>query len=117
MFLTSQSKLTKVDKLDIIAERIENIEKKMKDFKHSLSFLLDEVDEVKQSIAREDKEMTEIKHKVTNTDQVNSRLSDAIVDLQARSMRDNLIIARNYRHHGRRVCAVRTNLAFKNGDD
>ena len=67
------------------------LEEEISHFNESLNFLHGEVDEIKRSIANGDKEMNGIKERVAEIDQDRNRMNETIIDLQTRSMRDNLI--------------------------
>ncbi|KAK7896391.1 hypothetical protein WMY93_021716 [Mugilogobius chulae] len=79
------SKLQKLDKLDQLAEDV-------KDMKQSLDFYIALVDVLKEDNASLRVEVNNLKQLTTTLQKDNTHLSESILDLQCRSMRDNIII-------------------------
>jgi peptidoglycan hydrolase CwlO-like protein len=76
--------MTKLEKLDAI-------EADMKEIKHSLEFAHAEIADLKKENDTSKANQAEAKEKIEKLEQDNTTLRNKIVDLQARSMRDNLL--------------------------
>lgn len=83
--------IKKLSKLDTIDSRIETIEKDLNEVKSSLEFVHTEVQDLKEEIKISKKTEAETKQRLEKLEQMNSTLNNRVIDLQARSMRDNLI--------------------------
>ncbi|CAL9707674.1 unnamed protein product [Knipowitschia caucasica] len=79
------SKLQKLDMLNQLSEDV-------KDMKQSLEFYIAMVDVLKQENASLRLEVNNLKHLTTELQGNTTKMSESILDLQSRSMRDNIII-------------------------
>ena len=83
--------MTKLDKLDDIQERMESMDNDLKSVKQSLEYTQAEVSDLKtENDLRKDidKRMAE---RIEILEKDNERLNNSVIDLRARSMRDNLV--------------------------
>ena len=87
----NHSNVQEMFKLDMIDQRMESIETKMKETKGSLEFVHKEVQDLKKENDNLKKSEGEFKERLQKLGEINITLKDRIIDLQARSMRDNLI--------------------------
>ena len=83
--------MKKLSKLDSIESRMESLEQEFKDVKSSIEFVHAEVEDIKKVNEHLKKSDEETKKRIENLEQLNSTLNNRVIDLQARSMRDNLI--------------------------
>ena len=83
--------MTKLGKLDIIEKRMEIFETELKEVKDSIEFAHSELHDLKKECKKIDKSEEESKQRLDNLEQKNTFLNNRVIDLQARSMRDNLI--------------------------
>ena len=67
------------------------LEQELKDVKDSITFIHAEVKYIKKESEQLKKSKGETKKRIENLEQLNSTLNSRVIDLQARSMRDNLI--------------------------
>ncbi|CAB4036793.1 Hypothetical predicted protein, partial [Paramuricea clavata] len=88
MFETIMSKL---GKLDIIDGRMISMEQELKQVKESLEYACAEVETLKKENAELKKSDSETKERLAKVEEQNSTLNSRVIDLQARSMRDNLM--------------------------
>ena len=83
--------MAKLDTLDDIKKRIVNVEQDVKELKSSIEFAHAEVKDLKEEVERSKKSDIENRMRIDCLEDENRRLHDSIVDLKARSMRDNLL--------------------------
>jgi chromosome segregation ATPase len=83
--------MAKLDTLDDIQERIVCVEQDFKQMKTSLEFAHAEVLYLKDEVERTKKSKNEIQRKMCNLEESNRMLQESVIDLKARSMRDNLL--------------------------
>ena len=88
MFETIMKKLSKLDSIEI---RMKSLEQELKDVKDSITFVHAEVEDIKKENEQLKKSEGETKKRIENLEQLNTTLNNRVIDLQARSMRDNLI--------------------------
>ncbi len=88
MFTKIMGKLAKLDEID---HRVKSIESDLKDMKKSIEFVHGEVNDLKEEnkIRKEKETLTD--NRIDQLEELNATLKDRVIDLQARSMRDNLI--------------------------
>ncbi len=83
--------MSKLDKLDIVEERLKTFENDMKDMKASVEYAHAETQDLKTENETH-KVSTEVyKQQVENLKKENQLLINSVIDLKARSMHDNLI--------------------------
>ena len=79
--------MKKSDKLDIVEERLKSVEHDINDVKESIEFAHGEIDgQQTHKVTTE-----ETKQRLDKLERENIILNDSVIDLKARSMRDNLI--------------------------
>ncbi len=83
--------MKKLSKLDIIDSRMQSLEQELKEVKSSIEFVHAEVEDIKKVNEQLTKSEGETKKRIEKLEQLNSSLNYRVIDLQARSMRDNLI--------------------------
>jgi chromosome segregation ATPase len=83
--------MKKLDKLDIIEEKLKSFENELQGVKDKLNFVHAEVEELKKSGTAHKESVEELKSKVQILENENTRLNNSVIDLKARSMRDNLL--------------------------
>ena len=83
--------MTKLEKLDVIEERIKSVEEDMKGVKHSIEFAHAEIKEIKEEQKGVRANEKETRKQIEKIEAENAALRSSIVDLKARSMRDNQI--------------------------
>ena len=66
-------------------------ERDLKQMKTSLEFAHAEVKDLKDEVERSKKSENEMRYKIKYLGETNDRLQDSVIDLKARSMRDNLL--------------------------
>jgi hypothetical protein len=81
----------KLDKLDIIEEKVKSAEEEMKGLKQSLEYAYAEIGDLKRQQELSKICDEETKKRIKSLENENTALHDSIVDLKARSMRDNLV--------------------------
>ena len=86
-----QEMMTKLDKLDRIEERMTAMNTEIKDIKTSLEYAHDEIEDLKKSDESHQETATANAAQVERLNKEFECQKNAIVDLKARSMRDNLI--------------------------
>lgn len=97
MFETIMEKLSKLDSIEI---RMKSLEQELKDVKDSITFVHAEVEDIKKENEQLKISEGETKKRIENLEQLNSTLNNRVIDLQARSMRDNLIFYNIKESHG-----------------
>ena len=83
--------MKKLSKLDIIDSRMQSLEQELKEVKSSIEFVHAEVEDIKKVNEQLKKSEGETKKRIEKLEQLNSSLNYRVIDLQARSMHDNLI--------------------------
>jgi hypothetical protein len=83
--------MAKLDTLDDIQKRIVCVEQDFKQMKTSLEFAHAEVLYLKDEVERTKKSENKIQRKMCNLEESNRLLQESVIDLKARSMRDNLL--------------------------
>ena len=83
--------MANLDTLDDIQKRIVCVEQDFKQMKTSLEFAHAEVKDLKDEVERTKKSENEIQRKMCNLEESNRLLQESVIDLKARSMRDNLL--------------------------
>jgi hypothetical protein len=83
--------MKKLGKLDIIDSSMEAMEKDLNEVKSSVEFVHAEVQDLKEQNKISKKTEEETKQRLEKLEQMNYLLNNRVIDLQARSMRDNLI--------------------------
>ena len=81
----------KLDKLDIIEEKVKSAEEELKGLKQSLEYAYAEIDDLERQQELSKICYEETKKRIKSLENENTALHDSIVDLKARSMRDNLV--------------------------
>jgi tRNA threonylcarbamoyladenosine modification (KEOPS) complex Pcc1 subunit len=91
LYTMMKSVMAKLETLDLINERILSVEQNVKNLTKSIEFAHAEVtdlkEEMKQRKRTEEKNVT----RIGELEESNKRLQETVVDLKARSMRDNLL--------------------------
>ncbi|CAB3987117.1 Hypothetical predicted protein [Paramuricea clavata] len=88
MFETIMSKL---GKLDIIDSRMQFVEHELTEMKKSLKFVHAEVEDLKKDNEKLKKTDVETQKRLQSLEEQNTILNNRVIDLQARSMCDNLV--------------------------
>jgi tRNA threonylcarbamoyladenosine modification (KEOPS) complex Pcc1 subunit len=83
--------MAKLDTLDEIKNRIVCVEQDFKQMKSSLEFAHAEVEDLKEQITNAKNSEEENRNRIVELEEANLRLHESVVDLKARSMRDNLL--------------------------
>ena len=83
--------MMKLDKLELIEDRIKNVESDLRDVRESIDFARAEVEDLKEDQKIRKIKDEEIRVKVEKLEQENITLNNSVIDFKARSMRDNLI--------------------------
>jgi hypothetical protein len=91
MFEMMKSMMVKLETLDEIKERILCVEKDVKQMKDSIEFVHAEVNDLKDEVEKTKRSDEENRRKIRELEDTNRRLQESVVDLKARSMRDNLL--------------------------
>ena len=91
MFDMIKAVMAKLDTLDEIKQRIVCIERELIEMKNSIEFAHAEVKELKEEVAETKRSDQENKEKIRALEEANQHLLDSVIDLKARSMRDNLL--------------------------
>ncbi|CAB4028745.1 Hypothetical predicted protein [Paramuricea clavata] len=91
MMAAMSEKLKKLDKLDMIEERIKGIEDELKSVKHSVEFAHDEIEDIKKANERTVEIDKKTQERLIELEATNTKLLNSVIDLKARSMRYNLI--------------------------
>ncbi|CAB4015719.1 Hypothetical predicted protein [Paramuricea clavata] len=91
IFKMMKSMMVKLETLDEIKERILCVEKDVKQMKDSIEFVHAEINHMKNEVEKTKRSDEENKREIRELDDTNRRLQESVVDLKARSMRDNLL--------------------------
>ena len=81
----------KLDKLDIIQENMQAIEQDLKEVKKSIEYAHKEIDDRKKENVRKAQVEKESTERIQKLEADNAALMNSVIDLKARSMRDNLL--------------------------
>ncbi|CAB3983606.1 Hypothetical predicted protein [Paramuricea clavata] len=81
----------KLNKLDTIEAQICEMKKELNEVKHSVDYAHEEINDLKTESERKVKIQKETSDRIDKLEAENIKLHNAVIDLQARSMRDNLI--------------------------
>ncbi len=81
----------KMDKLDIIQENMENIQTELKEVRKSIEYAHSEIDDLKKENKEKAQVQRETTERINKLETNNIALLNSIIDLKARSMRDNLL--------------------------
>ena len=84
-------KQQEMDKMEEIKQRIVCVERELIDVKNSIEFAHAEVKELKEEVEKVKRSDEENKEKIHALEEANQHLLDTVIDLKARSMRDNLL--------------------------
>ena len=91
MFDMIKAVMAKLDTLDEIKQRIVHVERELLEMKNSIEFAHAEVKELKEEVVETKRSDQENKEKIRALEEANQHLLDSVIDLKARSMRDNLL--------------------------
>ena len=83
--------MMKLDKLDLIEDRVKSFEQDLKSVKDSIEFVHAEVNDLKIENEERKKMDERTRQRLEKLENENTLLNKSLIDLQARSMRDNLI--------------------------
>jgi septal ring factor EnvC (AmiA/AmiB activator) len=83
--------MMKLDKLDLIEDRVKSFEQDLKSVKDSIEFAHAEVNDLKIENEERKKMDERTRQRLEKLENENTLLNKSLIDLQARSMRDNLI--------------------------
>ena len=83
--------MSKLETLDLINERILSVEEEVKSLTKSIEFAHGELNDLKSEMKQRKKAEDECDERVKALEESNKRLHESVVDLKARSMRDNLL--------------------------
>ena len=81
----------KMDKLDIIQENMENIQTELKEVRKSIEYAHSEIDDLKKENKEKAQVQRETTERINKIETDNIALPNSVIDLKARSMRDNLL--------------------------
>ncbi len=81
----------KLNKLDMIEDQIVEMKTDLNAVKHSVEFAHEEIGDLKKENERKTKDDKETLERITKLESENTKLHNAVIDLEARSMRDNLL--------------------------
>jgi hypothetical protein len=91
IYAMMKTMMKKLDTLEHIEKRIKAVEQDVKDLKTSLEYAHLEVVDIKKEFEENKEVILEVQTKIQNLEETNRKLQDNIIDLKARSMRDNLL--------------------------
>ena len=83
--------MMKLEALDKIEERMKTVENNVMEVKKSIEFAHAEIIDLKNETRKNKKWLNEAQARVDNLEETNRKLRDSVIDLKARSMRDNLL--------------------------
>jgi septal ring factor EnvC (AmiA/AmiB activator) len=83
--------MMKLDKLDLIEDRVKSFEQDLKSVKDSIEFAHAEVNDLKIENEERNKMDERTRQRLEKLENENTLLNKSLIDLQARSMCDNLI--------------------------
>ena len=82
---------SKLDKLDQIEIHLTQVDEDMKDLKHSYTFVSETADELKKKQAAQDSSIKSLEESIASIKAQNLHLHQELIDIQAHSMRSNLV--------------------------
>ncbi|CAB4032727.1 Hypothetical predicted protein [Paramuricea clavata] len=91
LYKMMQTVLVKLETLDLINERILSVEQNVKSLTESIEFAHGEISDLKEEMVKREETEGENYSQIKELEDWNRRLQDSVVDLKARSMRDNLL--------------------------
>ncbi|CAB4035709.1 Hypothetical predicted protein, partial [Paramuricea clavata] len=91
LYKMMQTVLAKLETLDLINERILSVEQNVKSLTESIEFAHGEIRDLKEEMVKRKETERENYSRIKELEDSNRRLQDSVVDLKARSMRDNLL--------------------------
>ena len=83
--------MMKLEALDKIEERMKTVENNVMEVKKSIEFAHAEIIDLKDETRKNKKWLNETQARIDNLEETNRKLRDSVIDLKARSMRDNLL--------------------------
>ena len=83
--------MSKLETLDLINERILSVKEEVKSLTKSIEFAHGELNDLKSEMKQRKKAEDECDERIRALEESNKRLHESVVDLKARSMRDNLL--------------------------
>jgi chromosome segregation ATPase len=86
-----QGIMTKLEKLDTIETKVKCIEDDLKEIESSVEYAHAEITDLKKDNVTMKTETKEMKRRLENVEQQCASMNNSLIDLKARSMRDNLI--------------------------
>ncbi|CAB4022346.1 Hypothetical predicted protein, partial [Paramuricea clavata] len=86
-----KSMMMKLEALDKIEERMKTVENNVMEVKKSIEFAHAEIIDLKDETRENKKWLNEAQARINNLEETNRKLRDSVIDLKARSMRDNLL--------------------------
>jgi archaellum component FlaC len=84
-------KLKKLDKLDIIENRLNTIDNEISELKYSLTYQQETATEIQKEQKEQSNKIAQLESTVAKIEEEKDRLSREIVDIRAHSMRNNLM--------------------------
>ena len=91
LYKMMQTVLVKLETLDLINEHILSVEQNVKSLTESIEFAHAEISDLKEEMVKRKETERENYSRIKELEDSNQRLQDSVVDLKARSMRDNLL--------------------------
>jgi len=91
ILLSVHEKLKKLDKLDAIERRLDVMDTDIRDIKHSLDYQYESMEDMRHSQTNVDNRLKDIEDKFEDVLKIKTKLEAEIVDVKARSMRNNLL--------------------------
>ena len=91
LYTMMKSVMAKLETLDLINERILSVEQNVKSLTKSIEFAHAEVTDLKEEMKQRKRTEEKNETRIGELEESNKRLQETVVDLKARSMRDNLL--------------------------
>jgi tRNA threonylcarbamoyladenosine modification (KEOPS) complex Pcc1 subunit len=91
LYTMMKSVMAKLETLDLINERILSVEQNVKSLTKSIEFSHAEVTDLKEEMKQRKRTEENNETRIGELEESNKRLQETVVDLKARSMRDNLL--------------------------
>ncbi|CAB4043424.1 Hypothetical predicted protein, partial [Paramuricea clavata] len=91
LYTMMKSVMVKLETLDLINERILSVEQNVKSLTKSMEFAHAEIANIKEEMKQRKKTEEKNVTRIGELEESNKRLQETVVDLKARSMRDNLL--------------------------
>jgi chromosome segregation ATPase len=85
--------MKRLDKLDVIEDKLKTFEHDIKEVKRSVEFAHADIDDLKTDNQTHKATTEEKKQRLQHLEKENIILRNSVIDLKARSMRDNLIFS------------------------